>query len=68
MAVYKMILRDGENPDTSKLHVLDYYCNADTKNQAAEIFDKNFGQKWNVAGPLKIDDLTKVPETATFVS
>ena len=68
MAVYKMILRDGENDATSKLHVTEHYCNANTKNEAAKIFDDKFGPKWVVAGPLKIEDPAKIPQDADFIN
>jgi hypothetical protein len=68
MAVYKMILRDGENPDTSKLHVIAYFCNAETKLEAAKLFDDKFGPKWNVAGPTKIEDESSIPGDANFIN
>lgn len=57
MAVYKMIYRDGENPETSTLHVVNKFVEADSRNSAAKIFDDLFGPKWVVAGPIKVDAL-----------
>lgn len=68
MAVYKMILRDGDNPDTSNLHVIQHYCNASGKTEAARLFEEKFGPKWVVAGPLKIDDESTIPEDANFIN
>ena len=67
MAVYKMIYRDGDNQATSDLHVVEKFCQADTKTQATKIFDDLFGPKWVVAGPLKLEP-EKVPENVEFVN
>ncbi len=63
MAVYKMIYRDGENPETSTLHVITKYVEAESRNAAQKRFDDLFGPKWVVAGPIKIDAL---PDGATL--
>jgi len=67
MSIYKVILRDGDNPDTSKLHVVEKYCYANTRNEAAAVFDAVDGPKYHVAGPLKIEE-SAVPEGAVFVN
>jgi hypothetical protein len=67
MSVYKVVLRDGSNPDTSQLHIIEKYCYANTRNEAAEIFTQVDGPKWHVAGPLKIEE-SSVPAGAVFLN
>jgi hypothetical protein len=67
MSIYKVILRDGDNPATSTLHVIEKYCYANTRNEASVIFDAIDGPKYHVAGPLKIEE-SAVPEGAVFVN
>jgi hypothetical protein len=67
MAIYKVILRDGANPDTSTLHVIEKYCYANTRNEAAAIFHEVDGPKWHVAGPLKVEE-SAVPAGAVFLN
>jgi hypothetical protein len=67
MPVYKVVLRDGDNPDTSKLHAIEKYCYANSRNEASEIFLEVDSPRWHLAGPLKIDE-DKVPEGATFIN
>jgi len=66
MHVYKMILRDGENPETSNLHVVEKYCKAANRNEAAVKFNEKLGPKWVVAGPLLVEE-GKVPTDASFI-
>jgi hypothetical protein len=67
MSIYKVILRDGDNPDTSKLHVVEKYCYANTRNEAAAVFDAVDGPRWHVAGPLKVEE-SAVPAGAVFLN
>ena len=67
MSIYKVILRDGDNADTSSLHIIEKYCYANTRNEAAVIFDTAHGPKYHVAGPLKIEE-SAVPAGATFIN
>lgn len=67
MPIYKMAYRDGDNPETSKLHVNVYFCEAETKKEALKIFETNLGYKWVLAGPIGVD-ADKVPSDATFVT
>jgi len=66
MAIYKMILRDTENSDTSQLHVIEHYCEAANRNAAAALFEGRFGVKNVVAGPIKWD--TPVPADYTLIT
>lgn len=67
MPVYKVVLRDGDNPDTSTLHVVEKYCYADSRNAAQEIFTTTVGPKWHVAGPILVEE-SKVPNDAVFLN
>jgi hypothetical protein len=67
MSIYKVILRDGDNPDTSALHVIEKFCYANTRNEASAIFDAVDGPKYHVAGPLKVEE-SAVPAGATFIN
>ena len=67
MAVYKMVYRDGDNPNTSSLHCIEKYCNASNRTEAAKIFDDTVGVKWVVAGPILMEE-TKVPKDAVFIN
>ena len=67
MSIYKVILRDGDNPDTSNLHVVEKYCYANTRNEAAAVFDAVDGPRWHVAGPLKVEE-SAVPAGAVFLN
>jgi len=67
MPVYKMAYRDGDTPETSKLHMILYFCEAKDRIEADKIFSANFGPKWVLAGPTKVDT-DKVPPSANFVS
>ncbi|CAB4125856.1 hypothetical protein UFOVP181_382 [uncultured Caudovirales phage] len=67
MNIYKIVLRDGDNPDTSALHAIEKYCYANTRNEASELFLESDGPRWHLAGPLKIEE-SKVPEGATFIN
>lgn len=68
MSIYKVVLRDGANPDTSSLHVIERFCYADTRNQARDLFDAmEGGIKYHVAGPLKVEE-SAVPAGAVFIN
>jgi len=67
MNIYKVILRDGDNPNTSALHAIEKYCYANTRNEAGVIFNDVDGPRWHVAGPLKIEE-SKVPDGAIFLN
>ncbi len=64
MPFYKMLLRDSDNPATSALHVVDEYCEAGSRNEAAEIFEGTFGPTRIISSPLKVDE---VPEGKTIL-
>ena len=61
-----MLLRDGDNPETSNLHVIEKYCRAPNRNAAAVLFNEKLGPKWVVAGPLIVEE-KDVPPNASFV-
>jgi len=67
MSIYKVTSRDGSNPDTSSLHVINKYCYANTRTEASTIFDTIEGPKYHVAGPSKIEE-SAVPEGAIFIN
>lgn len=67
MPYYKMILRDGDNPATSALHVTAQYCEASSRSEASKIFESNFGTKYVVAGPAKVED-DQLPEGTVLVT
>jgi hypothetical protein len=67
MPVYKMAYRDGDNPETSKLHMILYFCEAKDRIEADKIFTANFGPKWVLAGPILVES-NKVPQDAKFVT
>jgi len=67
MNIYKLILRDGDNPNTSALHVVTKFCYANTKNEASVIFNAVDGPRYHVAGPLKVEE-NAVPQGAVFVN
>ena len=67
MPVYKVLVRDGDNPETSSLHVIEKYCYADTKKLAEEFFFNNVGPRWHVAGPLVVEE-SKIPVDAVFLN
>jgi hypothetical protein len=67
MNIYKVVLRDGDNPDTSTLHAIEKYCYANTRNEASELFKDIDTPRWHLAGPLKIEE-SKVPAGATFIN
>lgn len=50
-----MILRDADNPETSKLHVIEVFTEAANRNDAAKYFEETYGPKNVVAGPIKVD-------------
>jgi hypothetical protein len=56
MPTYKMILRDAENPETSELHVVEVRCEAKNREEAQKKFDEQYGSKYVVAGPIKVED------------
>lgn len=63
MAIYKMIYRHPDN-EPNQIEVIDEYCEAKNRTEAALIFDSHHGQGRVVAGPLLIDE-TKVPKGKT---
>jgi hypothetical protein len=67
MSIYKVILRDGDNADTSALHVIEKFCYANTRNEASVIFDAVDGPKYHLAGPLKVEE-SAVPAGAVFLN
>ena len=67
MPVYKVVLRDALNPDTSKLHVIEKYCYAESRNKASEIFHEVDGPTHHVAGPLRVEE-DRVPAGAVFLN
>ena len=67
MFIYKIVLRDGDNPNTSTLHIIEKFCYANTRNEASAIFDAAHGPRYHVAGPLKVEE-NKVPEGAVFLN
>ena len=67
MNIYKLVLRDGDNPNTSALHVITKFCYAPTRNEASAIFNAVDGPRYVVAGPLKVEE-NAVPQGAVFVN
>lgn len=67
MNIYKLVLRDGDNANTSALHVVSKFCYANTKNEANTIFLAVDGPRYHVAGPLKVEE-NNVPQGAVFVN
>lgn len=67
MAYYKMILRDGDNPATSALHITAHYCEASSRAEASLVFESNFGPKYVVAGPIKVEE-DQLPEGTVLVT
>ncbi len=63
MAVYKMIFRHPDN-EPGKLGVIDEYCEADSRNEAAAIFEEHHGVKRVVAGPILVESGV-IPEGKT---
>jgi len=67
MAIYKMIYRDEENPETHALHVFEVYTKADTRTAASQKFEQNAGTRHVVAGPMGPLEEKVVPKDATWV-
>ncbi len=61
-----MLLRDSDNPATSALHVVDEYCEASTRNEAAEIFEGAFTPARVISSPLKVEE-TDIPAGKTIL-
>jgi hypothetical protein len=66
MPIYQGIYRDGDNPNTHKLHVYRVFCEANSRQDADDIFYSNHGPKWVVAGAQKVLDESTVPEDTVF--
>lgn len=66
MPFYKMLFRDSDNPATSALHVVDEYCEAASRNEAAELFEGTFGQTRIISSPLKVEE-SDIPEGKTIL-
>ena len=50
-----MILRHQDNANMNQLPVIDEYTHADSRNEAAAIFEYHLGVRRIVAGPMKVD-------------
>jgi len=54
MPTYKMIFRKPEPPGT--LEIMEDFCEAKDRNEAADIFEKRHGVERVVAGPIKVEN------------
>lgn len=54
MPTYKMIFRKPEPPGT--LEIMEDFCEAKDRNEAAKIFEQRHGVERVVAGPIKVEN------------
>jgi hypothetical protein len=63
MPIYKMIFRHPDN-EGNQIFVVDEYTEADSRNEAADIFEHHHGVRRVVAGPILVKDGV-IPEGKT---
>ena len=67
MAIYKLVIRSMD-PNEHKLHMVDYYCEADSRQQAREVFESNFGIGMHVVyGPV-LNESNTPPDPTKLVT